>query len=288
MKLIEIRFPDLTEFEKKENGSLFRVLSQLDNAEEKNDTIVAGNENLCPRTIFKKSQINNPQISLVLDGDISKSWQAGDLRFGFNLTDEKEAMTAKRIENYEFLKDKTGDYTKLELESKKYYILTIEQFLKRFDGKLKNLNHAGVNFGPAFFNGSDYSLLKKLIAERCNLYKYPTGEEWPFIIPATDNEFLDDISDETVKRNPKFEIVYYENQLKPVIQIDIETNLTKGEVLELLPSPYGVSFDNLKEMFRTVFILTDWPGVIFRLDLRFKSAGKDFEYWMVKEGGRIS
>jgi len=98
---------------------------------------------------------------------------------------------------------------------------------------------------------------------------------------------LSDITDETVKRNPKFELVYYKDQRKPVMQIDIETNLTEEEAFALLPSPYGISFDNLKEFFRTVFIYTDWLGVILRFDLRFKSAGKDFEYWMVKEGGRI-
>jgi hypothetical protein len=182
---------------------------------------------------------------------------------------------------------------RLKFEDKKYYILTIQQLFNRLDGKLINLNHVGINFGPAVLPWPVYLGFKKLIAQRCNLYKYPTGEEWPFIIPATGKEFLEDITDETIKRNPKFEFVYYKYQRKPLIQVDIETKLTKNETLKLFPSPYGVSFDGLKEFFRTVFVMTDWPGVILRLDLRFRSvskglaAGRDHGYWMIKKGGRI-
>jgi hypothetical protein len=38
---------------------------------------------------------------------------------------------------------------------------------------------------------------------------------------------------------------------------------------------------------RNVYIFNDYGGVIFRIDLRFKKAGKDFTYWIVKRGGKI-
>lgn len=288
IKTIEIRFPNLSKFEKKENEFLFKILSQLGNVERKSDSsIVFGNPKLHPNLIFKKSSINNPQISFITSDRVKNSWQTGDLRLGFNLSEEKEVQIPRNIDDCELLKDKIGNYTRLKLGSKKYSILSIEQVFERFDGKLKSLNHAGVNFGPKILSESDYINIKKLISEKSNLYKYPTGEEWPFIIPSTESEFWEGITDLTFKRDPKFEIVYSNNHKKPFIQLDLETNLSEVEVIELLPSPYGVSDPKLKKDMRNVFIMTDWLGVILRFDLRFKYSGEDFGYWMIKEGGRI-
>lgn len=288
IKRIEIRFPNLSEFEKRENDFLFKILSQLGNVENiGSDHIAFGNPKLLPNIIFKKININNPQISFVTDDNAKDSWQIGDLSLGLNLPNEEETGIARKIENCELLKDKVGNYTRLKLGSKKYSILSMEQVFERFDGKLKSLNHAGVNFGPRILPESDYINIKKLISERSNLYKYPTGEEWPFIIPSTESEFREDIIDETLKRNPKFELVYSNYHKKPAIQLDIETSLTKEEVIKSLPAPYGVSYADLKDVMRNVFVMTDWLGVILRFDLRFKSSGKDFGYWMIKEGGRI-
>lgn len=58
-------------------------------------------------------------------------------------------------------------------------------------------------------------------------------------------------------------------------------------MLRLLPEPYGVSFDDLKDIFRTVYIHINWNNVFIRFDLRFKSSGEDFGYWMIEKGGRI-
>lgn len=288
IKTIELRFPDLSEFEKKENEFLFKILSQLDNVEEgRADTINFGNNDLCPKIAFRKSKINNPQISFISDDNVTDFWQTGDLRLGFNLPDENEVKSHREVVGCELLKDKVGNYTRLKLGNKKYNILSIEQVFERFDSKLKSLNHAGVNFGSKILKGSDYTNFKKLISERSNLYKYPTGEEWPFIIPSTESEFREDITNKSVKRNPKFELVYYDGNIKPVIQLDIETNLTKTGVIELLPEPYGVSLDGLEDFIRTVFVMTDWLGIILRFDLRFNSSEEDFGYWMIEEGGRI-
>lgn len=74
----------------------------------------------------------------------------------------------------------------------------------------------------------------------------------------------------------------------PVIQFDVEVELTKEETIKLLPKPYGVSFKGLENFFRTVFVLTDFSGLILRFDMRFLSKRKkDFYAWMIKKGGRI-
>lgn len=286
---IEMRFPNYSEFEIKENEFLFKILSQLGNAEKAdNDIISCGESGLSPSICFKKSKINNPQISFISSEDLKDSWKFGDLRLGFNLPETEETKETRKEEKYKRLSDKVGNYIKLSLGNKKYDILTLEQLFKRFDGKLISLNHAGFNIGPDLLPEQDYFSFRKKMAERSNLYKYPTGEEWPFIIPSTDGEFNNDITNETIDRNPKLEIVYSKFHGKPLIQLDIDTNLSKDKVMELLPPPYGVSYDDLKDFIRTIFIFTDWLGVILRIDLRFRSTGKDFGYWMIKKGGRIT
>lgn len=271
IKSIEIRLPNLSDFEKEENAFLYAILSQFDNVKkEKNNAIEAGREGLFPKIIFKKSEINNPQISFVTNDKIGDFWEAGDLLFGFNLSEKKEAAIPREIENCETLKDRTGGYIRLKLGSKKYSILSMRQVMERFDGKLEYLDHAAVHFGPAFLAQAEYFFIKKEIAKRADFYNYPAGEEWPFIIPATDEEYLNGISDKTIRRDPAFGIVYYKYHVKPIIHLDIKTKLSKEEIFWLLPFPYGSSLRGLEDYTRMVFILTDWLGVIFRLDLRIK------------------
>jgi len=289
IKIINIQLPDLSDTNKQDNKDLFALLGQLENVKCTGDQILETpiKEDLFPKIKFTRELISSPRISFITQsGDIDKSWNVGNLNFGFNLS-KNEKGSILRNNAGKLLKDNVGDYVEIEENSKKFYALTIGQLLQRFDGKLKELNHAGMNFGPKILEKKEYLEFRKLIAQRSNLYNYPTGEEWPFIIPSNENEFRTNITDKSINRNPKFELVYSKYHPNPLIQIDIETNLTEAEVLKLLPEPYGVSFDNLKDMFRTVFIHVNWNNVFIRFDLRFKSNGEDFGYWIIKEGGRI-
>ena len=287
IKSIEIRFPDLTEKEKGDNDSLFKLLAGLENIAGEKDYLLSKDTGLYPRIAFRRAAINNPQISFI-GGKKIGLWQAGKMDFGFNLSDKKERPKEGQIKQYRALKDNIGNYLELKSGINKYYLLTVEELFKRFAGRLKELNHTGINFGPTVLDEENYLLFKKKITDGCNLYRYPTGEEWPFIIPSSDEEFLNDIKNEKINRNPKFEIVYSSYHQKPLIQLDIETKLTKEELTKLLPRPYGISFAGLEDFFRVVFVFTDWDEVILRFDLRFKSTGKDFGYWLIKKGGRIN
>lgn len=145
----------------------------------------------------------------------------------------------------------------------------------------------GINFGPHFFSRLDYLEIKKFVAKSGNLYNYPTGEEWPFVIPSTEEEFSKDIKNKKINRNPKFEIVYSTYHSVPLVQLDIETKFNKERLLELIPKPYGISYEGLENVIRTVFILTNWSNVLLRFDLRFKTSGHDFSSWLIGRGGRI-
>lgn len=178
---------------------------------------------------------------------------------------------------------------KLDFEApKSRALISLSEVREKLDGKLIGLNHWGLNIGPQFMSYEDYLQFRTTIAQHANLYRYPGAEEWSFVIPATAEEYKIDITDTTRKRNPKFEVVYYEHQQRPLLQFDIDTILTKQEAMDLFPDPVGISYSGLEDYFRTVFVPVDWGGWECRIDVSFRSQKElDFGYWMIKEGGRI-
>lgn len=288
VKKIIYYLPDLSKEHKDNNEYLFRLLIQLKNIKKSANNLIGHSKSLLPKTVFIRTPINSPQISFEIEGDNKKIWKVGNLIFGFNLTNPKKEKEVKQSQSIEILTDEVGSYARASIKGKNYYLLSLKQLFGRLKNNLLELNHSGMNFGPEILSKSDYLAFKKSLAKHSNLYNYPTGEEWPFIIPATKKEYSTDIKDETVNRNPKFELVYSKYHPKPLIQFDIETKMTKAKLLKLLPKPYGISFPGLENYFRTVYIFTNWSDVVLRLDLRFKSKSKkDFGYWMIKKGGRI-
>jgi len=123
-----------------------------------------------------------------------------------------------------------------------------------------------------------------------NVYHYPTGEDWPFIIPATAKEFQRDIQHFVAGREPKFELVYDGWTAQPLLQFALGTNLTRPQLETLLPAPYGWVIPELADVFRSLFLAHPWPGLQIRFDLYYHSAelsNWETGEWLVKAGGRI-
>jgi hypothetical protein len=153
------------------------------------------------------------------------------------------------------------------------------------------LDHVGVNVPASLVDRSTWGALVQQVARISTMYRYPTGENWPFILPSTEREFQDDIRQFPAGREPKFELVYDEHAQEPTIQIDVETNLTRQELEAQFPDPYGHALPGVTEYFRSVFVAHPWPGLSIRLDLRFRNDGAPDDWetgeWLVTEGGRI-
>jgi hypothetical protein len=92
-------------------------------------------------------------------------------------------------------------------------------------------------------------------------------------------------------RTPKFELVYDAYSPLPVVQFQLETELSQAEVEERLPEPYGISFPDLGEIFRTVYIEHPWSGLLIRFDVAFDRPGAADDWktgeWLVKQGRRM-
>ncbi len=268
-------FPSSSSKQINDANHLFELFSELQNLQTTHKGGLETNfeQGLLPKTLFKKQkELEFPVVSFNTHDKQEKRWRVGDLNFGFNITEVAGTQQSKSL---------------FPKQPNLPEFVSTETLLKKLSGILEELNHSGINFSPEFLKEKEYQSFKKEVAKRSNLYDYPTGEEWSFIIPSTENEFVNDIKDESINRNPKFEIVYSDYNIQPVIQIDIATKLNKQQIFDLFPDPYGVSYEGLEDYFRSIFINVDWGNVLLRFDLGFGRKGKDFGYWIIKDGGRI-
>lgn len=248
-----------------ENDDLFNFLSTIEN--------LHTNGSLLPLSILQQSNSPIPTVSFeTTKSDFKQTLRQGNLVFGLNLTGREPVLPYAAKSSVDL-----GEIVQF------VDIHCVSDALKN---TTKTLNHWGINFSPRLIAGPEYQSFRTNLARRSNLYSYPTGEEWPFLLPCTDGEFETGITDESIERNPKFELVYSEYHPDPLIQFDIETALLRKEVEDLFPKPFGVSLIGLENMFRSVFIKNNWSGVLLRLDISFRQEKTDFGYWIVKNGKR--
>lgn len=170
--------------------------------------------------------------------------------------------------------------------------LSLGEVAARVRGHVTRIDHTGVNLPTGTVTRPAWNDLITALASSAALYRYPTGEAWPFVVPTSEAEFERDITDFVAGREPKFELVYDQWSPVPVLQWSIETDLVRSELEQLFPDPYGEAFPDLGDIFRTVYVAHPWPGLRIRFDLNYRSNGTpsvwDTSEWLVTEGGRIN
>jgi hypothetical protein len=161
---------------------------------------------------------------------------------------------------------------------------------RRLAGHVQRVDHTGVNVPACATSPEQWQELVSALASASTMYRYP-GEEWPFVLPSTTDEFLDDIHDFVVGREPRFELVYDQWLTQAQWQLALWTDLTRAELELLFPEPEGITLPGLEEIFRVVPVLHPWPELSIRVDLCYgvDDGPSDWETgeWLVTEGGRI-
>ncbi len=169
--------------------------------------------------------------------------------------------------------------------------ITLEELINKLTEHVINIDHVGINIPSKYFSFNHWNKIVNILSKQCNIYRYPDGKDWPFIIPATKYEHITDITEFLSDRVPKFELVYERFCENPIIQFDIQTDLNRSEAIKLFPDPTGISYPNLANIFRTVFIHHPLGPFFIRFDIRFKSNEKANDWntgrWLVQNGGRI-
>lgn len=289
---ITYKFPNNTERDQAFFRSLSGLLLELPSArlqKDKSIQIVASHSaDALPVTIFTQMDVPFPQIHF--DNITELSLNIGNLRVNSKKLDyEIKGNGFKQVLSKQ---DSIGTYYELQSPRHTIYRLAIEELASRLRSHIIRIDHTGLNLPSALVSTKIWKQVIHNVAKDTNLYKYPTGEDWPFILPATRTEHEAEITDFVVGREPKFELVYDTHSPVPTIQIDIETDLTRPQVEQLFPNPYGVSFPELADYFRTVYVHHDWHGLDIRFDIRFKNDEPNGDWetgrWLVTEGGRIN
>lgn len=169
---------------------------------------------------------------------------------------------------------------------------TISYLFHQLQDRLTGIDHAGLNIPASALDKSEWDAAMAKIGSISNLYHYP-GEDWPFIIPASESEFMTDITQFTAKRTPKFEFVYDAYTNKPVFQFAMETKMARHEMEEIFPEPIGFSIPGLEDIFRSIIVQSPWDSSIgVRFDLYYVTEAtglSDWESgeWLIRHGGRL-
>lgn len=164
--------------------------------------------------------------------------------------------------------------------------LDINDVFHKLYGHIKRIDHTGINLPTVLFKESEYKNLLDYFSSNGNMYSYPTGEPWPFLLPVTEYEHQNEITNFKILREPRFEFVYDKYTNIVGIQIDIETDLSKNEIESLFPKDQGVYYKGCA--FKAIYL--DYSEKLdIRLDVRYKSNYGDWESgkWLVYEGKRM-
>ncbi len=177
------------------------------------------------------------------------------------------------------------------IQEPSHTLLPMLDFVQRFDGHVARVDHLGLNIPSALLDVVKWRPLLHNLAVVSTVYQYPTGDPWYFLMPSTAEELQGNIAEFLPGRDPLFELVYDEFDQLPVVQIQIDTDLTQAEVQELLPEPYGISYQGQEEAFRAVYVEHPWKDLLIRFDMGFKKDPADLDAWsnewIVHEGKRV-
>ncbi len=231
-----------------------------------------------PRVVFEiRPNLLNPFVSFDDDQAESDLFRVGKMEIGFNLkvSDNKEVEEAGP--ELDILEDNHGQYLKVRWPNSSYYQLNFELLYKRLRGHIISLDHAGININPKIIKPGEFDRLINKLAKSSELVVHPANTNWYFIVP------------ELKETGPYFELVGDFKHKYPELQIDIQTNLSPKEVIEMFPPPYGYYDANPKtgDYCVSVFIYTGWQDTSLRVDIRFKVDKPNWKEWFIREGKRI-
>ncbi len=159
---------------------------------------------------------------------------------------DKKLILSQSISN------QTGEIKKSPHE---YHQLPLSVVAKRIAsaGKITTIDHLGVNF--PWFRGLSPALkeFRASLPDIAAYFRFPTGQDWDFILPATEQEIRSGNIDLDITRRPKLELVSFEKCSTPIVQIDCITTIDFNILKELFPE--GIVDEELKNVW--VYITTD-------------------------------
>jgi len=160
-----------------------------------------------------------------------------------------------------------------------YRYLELDEFMRRIGQyDLTYLDHIG--FDLPWFNGVHPEIIKlrEKLTNKWLYYLYPTGENWDFVIPGTDDEIVSKNINYKIIRRPKFEIVSIDYVSKPLIQFDFRVDAKYEKIVKLFPEAIPDDFN------KNVWIYLKNPydiDICFVVGKSYKLDWYKFIYWSI-------
>jgi hypothetical protein len=229
-----------------------------------------------------KSTVNSHSYIQLLDenNDDLLSYQFHNFALG-NITSIQN--------NHNFKYQDKGDFVNAKNQYFDYPQAKLETILKIFKGKINEVDHFGINLPSTQISFDEFLGVCDVVGQNSYLTNYPEVDQWKFIERATKEEIDFKIENFKIFRNPKFELVWDEYTLMPILQIDMLTQYSRRELHQLLPDSFAFCFDELEKYFRSCYLQNPF-GILIRLDFRYIDTPHINQYkkgtWLIKSGGR--
>ena len=232
-----------------------------------------------PKIEFNKSKGNDPKVIFCDDSISQKHFDVGKMELGINITAKESKKELRLQPKVEVLSDTNGGYLLVKWPNNSYYQMDLEQLYQRLHGHIKWLDHVGINVNPLLMGKDKYNNLLSSLAKSTFLIASPVNNKWIFVVPKAK------------EIGQLFELVGDFKFNYPEIQIDIQTDLSAKEVINMFPLPYGYHDpDPVREDYCVrIFIYTGWKNTSLRVDIRFQLADPNWKWkeWLLEEGKRI-
>ena len=164
-------------------------------------------------------------------------------------------------------------------------LVAMTELVDRLRGHVRRVDHTGVNLADA----GRWQELVGALAGRTTMYRYPTGEPWPFVLPSTAAELDGDVRDFRIGREPRFELVRADGLARVEWQFALSTDLTRARLEAMFPA--GSTLPGLADIFRVVRVRHPWAGLGIRMDLGYRVEDGPDDWvtgeWLVTAGGRM-
>ncbi|MDQ2809462.1 MAG: hypothetical protein M3Z04_21515 [Chloroflexota bacterium] len=299
LRRISYLFPDHTPAERRFFADLARLLGEVPDClmGAVGLTLPVTPGAALPGTSFVATDVPGPVV--LLAADLPLDLECGGLRLSSTATNPNWSYISPEIQLASVstatvhgspVPPVVAELPAQEMEPATLAALSPAELYACLHGHVVRLDHTGCNLPARHLTRAAWDSLLAGLVTVAAVYRYPSGADWPFVLPTTHDEYSGDITDFGAVREPKWELVYDGWATDPVIQIDLETDLTRPELAALFPAPVGHAFPDLAAYFRSVYLAHPWPHLLIRCDLRYRSTGLsdwDTGAWLVTAGGRI-
>ena len=140
-------------------------------------------------------------------------------------------------DDFTFSRDISNETGQNRSSPHSYQLIPITELRDRIHeaGNITIIDHIGVNF--PWFDGLSPTIaeLRSRLGDSSAYYRFPTGEDWDFILPATRHEIESGAIDLDLVRRPKLELVSFEKASTPIIQIDCITTIEYSKLKKIFP-----------------------------------------------------